>query len=265
LIIKHAKDLDGNALFEQRFDRPAVYLDHWALRELSEKAAVGNRFTVALKKAGGTLLISYPNLVEFLSAEDPRHAKEAERFLGAALPNVFFADFNVVWRDEPPYPVTDHDLLKLVALKGISVDHIFEDLHAHRSELLPHVKTLKASIAGAVNGASEELRAQAKASAPSPLIPRVQLVMRELLRDSILDPGRRFSENDAMDLLHAGIPVSYCDYVLLDRAWVNRVERMRARIGKSGHDIRLPECFHKDGVEDFLGALEAKAVAGVKV
>jgi hypothetical protein len=79
----------------QSFDFPAVYLDHWAVRRLSEDKQLGQRFSIALKARGGTLVVSQFNLAEITGPDDPRHADEAAAFFEAALPNVYFAMFNV--------------------------------------------------------------------------------------------------------------------------------------------------------------------------
>ncbi len=60
-------------------------------------------------------------------------------------------------------------------------------------------------------------------------------------------------------MLHAAMPINCCDYVLLDGAWAERVEKMRRRIAKVGSVMPLAKCFSRrnDGVQAFLGELEA--------
>jgi hypothetical protein len=61
-------DNDGRLLATQRGSSPTVYLDHWALRELSTTPVLAERFVVALKQRNDTLALSYTNLLEFCNA-----------------------------------------------------------------------------------------------------------------------------------------------------------------------------------------------------
>jgi hypothetical protein len=89
-------EIENDRLFvRQSFDFPVIYLDHWAIRRLSEKKADGQRFANALKASGGTLIISHTNLAEITGPADPRHAEEISDFLECALPNIFFAQFDI--------------------------------------------------------------------------------------------------------------------------------------------------------------------------
>jgi hypothetical protein len=86
---------EGMLQVRQSFDFPAVYLDHWAIRLFSNNEVEGQRFLCALKASGGALVVSHTNLAELTGPADPRHADEAAAFFEAALPNIYFAMFNV--------------------------------------------------------------------------------------------------------------------------------------------------------------------------
>ena len=70
------------------------------------------------------------------------------------------------------------------------------------------------------------------------------------------DLKRAITPNDAIDFLHAAIPVTYCDVVLLDGATADLVERARRKLNGTG--IRMATVFpgRRDGVERFLALLE---------
>jgi hypothetical protein len=81
--------------------------------------------------------------------------------------------------------------------------------------------------------------------------------MRELLRPLVLAPQEPFKPNDAADLIHAVIPAGYCDFVLLDGKWADRVERVRKRVADQGLRLKLARVFSQrnDGIERFLDEL----------
>jgi hypothetical protein len=87
---------------------------------------------------------------------------------------------------------------------------------------------------------------------------RTMLILGELLRGFILDSNSPMSENDAVDLIHAAMPLNCCDYVLLDGPWAERVEKMKLRLGKSPIVMPIAKCFSRrnDGINAFLTDLE---------
>jgi hypothetical protein len=87
---------------------------------------------------------------------------------------------------------------------------------------------------------------------------RTTLIMGELLRGFILDSNSPMSEQDAVDLLHAAMPLNCCDYVLLDGSWCERVAKMKLRLAKSPMQMPIAKCFSRraDGIDAFLTDLE---------
>jgi hypothetical protein len=50
----------GRRLVQHTLAHPAVYLDTWAIRLFPEEdSALGRRFRIALRRAGGTLMLSH--------------------------------------------------------------------------------------------------------------------------------------------------------------------------------------------------------------
>src|SRR6185503_5996407 len=73
---------------------PTIYLDHWALRKISEDDKLATRFTKALQARNGTLALSLLNLAEFTKVTVEEQLCKAENFVEAILPQVFFLDFD---------------------------------------------------------------------------------------------------------------------------------------------------------------------------
>jgi hypothetical protein len=88
--------------------------------------------------------------------------------------------------------------------------------------------------------------------------PRPLLIMGELIRGFILDPNAVMSENDAIDLTHAAMPLDCCDYVLLDGPWCERVVKIKLRLAKAPMQMPIAKCFSRqaDGINAFLTDLE---------
>ncbi|MGH9958168.1 MAG: hypothetical protein ACREBC_13720 [Pyrinomonadaceae bacterium] len=109
---------DTNSIrVEQVTEAPAVYFDHWALRNISEDPALKARLTSALTFRGGTLMLSWLNLVEFTKVTDAAQARCAESLVEAVLPNVFFLEINpftVLEKEDELLPVAN--LLRLTLI-----------------------------------------------------------------------------------------------------------------------------------------------------
>ena len=59
-------------ILKERFGRPIVYLDHWALNDLSLNAGYKKRFVNVMNEQGGTLRLSSCNIEELINQGDTR-------------------------------------------------------------------------------------------------------------------------------------------------------------------------------------------------
>jgi hypothetical protein len=87
-----------------------------------------------------------------------------------------------------------------------------------------------------------------------------RFVLRELVRSFLIDQRLTLTRNHAIDLLHAIVPVAYCDFVLLDKHWEAQIDRMRGRLEAAGVAVPTARVFSgKAGqIEAFLRALGAR-------
>jgi hypothetical protein len=261
----------------QSFASPTVYLDHWAIRLFSDDLALQDRLVNTLRSKGGTLLLSNVSFGEFSAASDPRHATDAETFIERLLPNIYLTDFaldKVLEREnlEPNnvrrfWPSADLPQLKLFAERaqdaplGFTMRGFVTLAHTNRVRIAAVtaevVQQIKAGIEASRADASYV--AKARRVEPDDARPRTLIILGELMRGFHLDSTAPISDNDVVDMLHAAMPINCCDYVLLDGAWAERVEKMRRRIVKVGSVMPLAKCFssRNNGVRAFLGELEA--------
>lgn len=274
-------DNDGRLLATQRDSSPTVYLDHWALRELSTTGNLAQRFVAALKKRNGTLALSCANLIEFCYVTDDQQVRQAEELFEASLPHVFFLEmdpFLVQSREDallrgaaPTPPHEDRELfITLLRLKPESVSVLTARtlLDGVRNGIGRQANELADAFVQQVAKLRSEFEAdsgfQATLSRP-PAIQTIQrgtrLVLKELLRGLILDRSTQLSRNHAMDFLHAVVPVAYCDYVMLDKYWEDQVRRMRQRLTPTSIDIPLARVLSKrtGGLEELVRSLEGAA------
>lgn len=285
----------GTPVFLQRRVAPVVYLDHWAIRDISEDEGLAQRFVSTLKAKNGTLAVSVLSQVEFCGLTDLRQAHVAERFIEMVHPNLFFMSFNIVdvmqhedkniLQTSKEAPDGDGDLLWLYGThpenrgwgdqRRYSAKGFFSESVRKRDEL----RSLQVDLAKAVLegirqlyvriDTEDELRKKAR----NPLEdvknrPRATYALiRALLGDRMKDRSRPPSENDAIDLLHTVVPACYCDFVLLDKQWCGRVEAAREQLIAKGVVGKVAKVFSKadDGVNRFLDALEAFGAAPATV
>jgi hypothetical protein len=261
----------------QSFDSPTVYLDHWAIRMFSDDPGMQDRFVNALMSKRGTLLLSNVSFIEFARATDVRHSRDAEAFIERLLPNIFLTDFALdkvlaQERAEPNnerrfWPSADLPQLKLLAERaqdaplGFTMHGFITQAHINRVELSKSTEDLVRMILDGLEAARSDpdYVRKAKNVVPSDTRTRTMVILGELMRGFNLDSTAPISENDAIDLLHAAMPVNCCDYVLLDGPWAERVDKMRQRIAKAAMNMPIAKCFSKrsNGVEAFLADLEA--------
>jgi hypothetical protein len=252
--------------------QPMIYLDHWAFRLFSSDAALRSRFTRALQARGGTLAISWLNLGEYASVSVVESRRAAEALVASVLPAVFCIDVDLAAvdnREETGHPLPHADeAVALVFLKARGPSFEFTTTGLFEPLFDAGLAQTKDRLAAITQGRLEFLRqeyhrdpklAQAVKHAEHPdalaHTTRTRAVVRTLAATFFPDLRRPITHNDAIDFLHAAIPINYCDIVLLDGGMRDLVERARRRFENTG--IKLATVFSgQEGVSNFLDDLE---------
>lgn len=270
-------DKDGESQAHQSFDSPTVYFDHWAICEFSDDFMLQDRFVKAMQAKRGTFVLSHTNLAEFTNMSDPRHTEAAENFLERLMPYVYLTDFNLevaeAFENQPGYagqrmwPSSDLPMLKFVAARSIDAGSGFTLAgyitlsHLYRDQLSKIFNEVNQKILDALNKqrADPVYAKKARQSVPDTSRTKTRVVMGELMRELVIDSKANISLNDVVDWQHAILPVSCCDYALLDGKWVQRVQAMSKRVTQQGLHMSFAKCFSKrgNGLNDFLGQLES--------
>lgn len=262
----------GDLLITQKLERPAVYLDHWAVRKFSTDKPLQDRFVGALHGAKATWLFSSINLFEFVAMTDLDQAKATEELLLRVLPRLHVADTALdkgYWHlngapaseDAPADDWILESLAARAAIKGgeWNTHRFIQDAILHREQLLPLFTDMKSATAKelAAAAADPENAALAKKFAPTKGMPLRKALQRELLRENHIHPNVPFTDNDVTDLAHALPAVIVCDFVLLDGAWCHKIEKAERRLRQGGVTGRLGRCYSPKTVSAFLSQLEA--------
>ena len=273
-------DRRGQLEVGQQDVSPTVYLDHWALRSFSDNESLATRLTAALELGNGTLALSWLNLVEFTKVTVEQQARNAEDLLEANLPRVFFLEvepFSVIRREDelvagrPPAPphadlgfLSAFSCLRPTSLNSFTAHDLFQVVQA--SQLANSFDDLADTVVRRVAALRDELDTNPgfqSAVRRLPCGPRIQrgtrFLLREMLRTLLVDKGTRITRNHAIDLMHAVVPVSYCDFVLLDKHWETQVDRVRSRLKMAGMTVPMGKVFSgkANGVDRFLRELES--------
>ena len=276
--MRYTIDEHNQLRLEQSDVAPTVYLDHWAVRHMSDDPYARDEFTSVLKAREGTLALSWLNLLEFTPMTDVETHRRAETLIEQMLPNVFFMESNpfvVIKREnqllggaQPLPPHADCALLRefgnlpTTSLAGFTAEGLISPMHGSAVEaefgaladaVVLGVEGLRSELTGNVNF---QHVIQRPPSGP-PIQRGTRYVFRELARTFLVDKALKISRNNAIDLLHSVVPVAYCDYVLLDAHWEEQVARVRTRFANTKMQVPLANVFSKKstGLKRFLAAL----------
>jgi hypothetical protein len=266
----------------QHLTHPSVYLDHWALLDFLKNEELCTRLTNAIHDRNGTLTLSWLNLLEFSRLIDADQARKAERLFERNLPRLFCIEiqpFRVIAREDEYLaghtryaPHSNDTLLQQIVSKNaaspvsvypFSVHNLFlfsqdpEFAKSHDGVADTAIQRIEAMRDELATDPSFEDMVRNLPSGPSPEA-GTRYAIRELLRGMLLNQRMVITRNHAIDLFHAVVPVSYCDFVLLDYNWEAQVAQMRKRMLAAGMSFPVAKIYSKkaNGVERFLKELE---------
>lgn len=268
---------DGDDIvWRQTFDRPAIYLDIFAIRHIAKSEELTQRLSQAIKRQHGTWMFAPSTVSEFARFSNSRHSAAADELLRAVLPNIYLAhpEAEAGWGqgsfdEDPdrPFPVADEPNMEFFSRKFVKTGdtteamlNLFAMLHEHREKMSDVLDDVADRFIQSIvsNRQDDKFRAAAKASRPDGIRSRIKIISGALMRDWILDLNSTIDRNDAMDFSHALNAVNYCDLIMLDAGWERRVNALRQSIAESGIPMTVAQCFslRHDGMERFLTALE---------
>jgi len=267
---------NGEIEIQEHFRSPMVYLDHWALNDLSLDTELRDRFIDVMTKKGGTFRISVFNMIELsrqtdvsqvtsildmidsipdcgLINTDPREVIKKENMLisdsSLRLNPSIEIDIVAAHLMAQNYPTEWHvsDIIRKVIPELPSTR-----LSESNSEFLKDMERLLGigrEDKDYLSRASKRLK-KLKDSGP-----KYQAATRELFimaLDFVMTNKQmkmaRYSE--WTDLFHVVVPVSYCDLVMIDKRWTAFIMQT------SFSYPRIAKVFDKKSSNEFFQTIE---------
>lgn len=265
----------------QGLSRPVVYLDHWAVRGISSSPEMSRRFVAGLHASGGTLALSVMNLAEFAAMTCTAAAQQADAFLDLVGRSIYFIDTEpaaVAAREDAVSaghsdhcPAADDELLRYFVeqpsdrAEPVVGKRTFQRFVEMRAQLQDAMSELKVNVPNAVqklrdrcDGDPIALRRAQNAPATTGRRWSTWPLLECLFRRYVFDRSARLEANDVLDILHAVVPCSYCDIVLLDSRWAAAVEEARKRFSDNKIQSHLARVYspRNGGIEAMVSKLE---------
>lgn len=245
---------------------PGVYLDCCALRRIADTPDLAEPLLQRLA-VGGTLVLSIAHLMEF-SRQDPGPSLDRLRALfhrvGSAFTFVESSISKVIerWRADPEHDEVAASFDTEMAIAYALGDPLrggpstAEYLVDFATEMGPRyrdrVEETKQHVRRAIQLAHDASRARdARRRVPPTHGLRSADCFQMMLLHAFRDP-RPFDDNDALDIVHASVPLAMCEFVVLDKEWAHYARQVPRPPRHADVFPATPE-----GLTRFLDALEA--------
>jgi len=215
---------------------PLVYLDHCALRGISSDSTALERVRKTFE-ARGTLMFSIVNMLE-MAANRGRSYDQLRALLDALGPYWVPSDIDPdrVLRNElsgsvmpksffPPLDVFGH-IFRALPEGTFSLGTALDKLHdADFRNRAPGVLGGRPGFLKLLRESREAFRSGSKLppnNLPPHTLPWIQAGLTRLL----VTDGKKITKNDAVDLLHAVVPLRYATVLVFDKAWASYAKRL---------------------------------------
>lgn len=277
-MLKYRKVTDEDLFIDQIANRPLVYLDQWMWCSLSENAALRERFITIGKKINATIMYSFVNLVELAHIHDKTQinsiievmdsidyafsdaipAKVIEKEKKREIPR------GSAFREGNPY--CDEELIKnyvlhaMDPLKPFRLSSVLTKLIGEGPTKTLAVMTQKFadSLNPIVIQARQDPQALQRAKRrytakdlKRKYPPYTQDIYTIAIDFILVNETMQMPPNEWMDLMHTVTPVSYCDFVLLDRRWCHFIRSKLPHLHQN-----IAAVFSQQELDKFFIAME---------
>jgi len=272
VFIKHQLD-DGRKLLIETLGRPIVYLDNWAINDISLNLTFRQRFIDIMKKRQGTLRISVSNIVELLKQTDTEQIETILNLINSVDTGLINTNFQEVITIENEIlnnsvdenPSNHLDLIRIYLLaqnwpEQWSVSEFIRSVLQNSSEKQftenwGQFANRMESFLNAIRAEKGYIeKSKIRSAATRRAGKKYDRGTRELFQlgfDFVVqNQDMTMSSNEWHDFFHLIVPVAYCDIVLLDKRWTTFVSQTKF----SYPDIAF--VFNRKTIEDFFHKLE---------
>jgi hypothetical protein len=270
---------DNKIELQEHFNSPMVYLDHWALNDLSLNSILRNRFVKLMNEKAGTFRLSLVNIAELINQSDKSQVNSILDMIDSITDCGFInVDHNEVIKKENIL-IADPLSISVVQNPSAEIEIVKIYLMAHNYPDRWHVSdvirsALSESPSKYLNESNIDFlqhiqrvikkcrtdekclkRALNRFRTLKTKGPQYEAPTRELLQMAIdfvvRNTGMKMLKySEWQDLFHVIVPVSYCDLVLIDRRW-------QTFISQTGFSyLKIAKVFDKSSLENFFETIE---------
>lgn len=264
---------DGRNLLIEQLGQPIVYLDNWALNDISLRSSYRQRFIDIMKNRKGTLRLSVSNLVELLNQTDQNQIESILSMIDsvdAGFINTNFKDVinfeNGILRGEiDGNPSQEIGLIWAYLLaqnwpESWTVTDVIRSVLNNSSgkyfkksweQFAEKMKLFMANIRSNSEYTNKSKTRSAFTQKKGKKYDRATRELFQLGFNFVLqNPSMTMTSNEWHDFFHSIVPVAYCDLVLLDKRWSTFVSQTKLAFP----DIAFT--FDRKSIEDFFSILE---------
>jgi len=272
VFIKHQLD-DGRNVLIEKIGQPIVYLDNWAINDISLNPTFRQRFITIMKSRKGTLRISVSNIVELLKQTDQKQIESILSLIDsvdAGLINTNFREVialenGILKGDVDENPSNHLDLIRVYLLaqnwpelwtvSGFVRSVLENSSEKHFSESWDQfAKKMKGFLNAVRSDNKYANKSKTRSAITRKAGKKYDRATRELFQlgfDFVLqNHDMTMSSNEWHDFFHLIVPVAYCDIVLLDKRWTTFVNQTKLTYP----DIAF--VFNRKSMDVFFNTLE---------
>jgi hypothetical protein len=251
-MLKYSKiNFNGKIIvkIDQIANPPSVYLDTWALFDFIENDDLAKKFINILNSLGGTLMLSMISIIEAMTLENQKQILNLYKFINSV--GTAFLDFNFirVIKKEKKYKKNKGLFLKISPAVDFELLNAFTKIHkpedslktseillAYRQDLdsgkvmeenweqslFPIIVRARNNI-NALSNAKKRFRRR-KEKANTCKFPCTEFLMETCFDYIAINENMKMPDKEWRDIFHTIVPVAYCDFVLVDKKWLNFIK-----------------------------------------
>ena len=228
---------------------PTVYLDTWALFDFIAANDLADKFIKIMNTLGGTLMLSMISVIENMAIDNQEQIQNIYKFIDSV--ETAFMDFNFmrVIKKEKEYKENDDHFLKISPAIDFESLNALLEIHkpenslkaseifvAYRQELKSGKvleenweKDLYPIIVKARNDINALSRAKKrfkkrKEKANAYKFPCTEFLWQSCIDYIVINENMKMTDKEWRDISHTIVPASYCDFLLIDKRWLNFIK-----------------------------------------
>jgi len=224
---------------------PTIYLDIWALFDFIGNNELADKFIKILNDLGGTLILSKVSIIESMAINNQEQIQNLHKFIDLiGADKSAFLDFNFtrVIKKEKIYkkisPAIDCGLLdSFIKIHNpenpLKVSEIFlayrQDLGTGKilnekweEDLFPIVIRARNNI-NALSNAKKRFRRR-KENTNTYKFPCTEFLWKSCIDYIAINENMEMPNKEWYDVLHTIVPAAYCDFLLIDKRWLNFIK-----------------------------------------